>query len=906
MEQALQRIHTLIIHINKSAPDVLVSVLPQLEDGLRAENDTLREASVRTLGQMFAEKATMEGGDGNLARKHVSTWKTWLSRCVDKNITIRLAWIESIRGLVVHHPELWTELELCITQKLIDPDEKVRTAMIKTFSSLNYDALRHCVSRKVLRLIGSRVEDKKESVRLEALDVLGRAFSLAYPEMKEPSVREHFAWIPNTILSMLSQGPNLALTPVQSTLSNYILPLPTLGQEDEIKWTERYVFVLECLDEQKVQVFFKVSNLLDPRFYFADFLEACKNFNGGIVDGSHDQIVATKEALLRPIELIAKRFPDPLLAAKELNEFVKQNDSRAYKFLGTIMNSRSDMKSYVGALTVIKKKIHSSSSGKTNETMAALVRMAGYPFVGTSSIPLLLERLQSLKESDNDKMMKGRLFSLLKTLANHDAAFFSSHTELLTRTLQNDGAKDSVITVCLLALAKMQMQTVKSDQTEVDEASIKKAKHCVEKGSHLEARMAAKLLAVLTSSQDAKISRLATKTVEELSNDMAQNLTEYDSAQLTASMAALKQFAKHANELMLHLDDILVENVVQNVLTKPWSPENTTKKVENEQEEVEDWVEDDEMNNELRARVTAIQFLTQRCLSNADDSEVVDTMIKPVLRLLFACLLHGQPSATLDGNAAARARIRCVSAISLLKLARRGSCEKNITRQEFQTFATTVQDETFQVRERFMQKLLQYWVKRSPSLPPRYYALGFMTAYDPEEEMKIQVQNTCLSLLSVMTQEHRLKNFDVGLARLLHLLNHYPDFANGGLADLESLKNVAVYLDFYLECCANECNLACLYYIANRCKGHQDVAGPEASEGLYRLSELTMCLIKRRADSMGCNVGNWAGRVNLPTELYQPLPSRANQNEVSTSRVELGEAEKFIDFEWYASTDLQT
>lgn len=536
--------------------------------------------------------------------------------------------------------------------------------------------------------------------------------------------------------------------------------------------------------------------------------------------------------------------------------------------------------------------------------MAALVRMAGYPFVGTSSIPILLERLQSLNESEDDKVMKRRLFLLLKALADHDAAIFSKHTALLIETLQDSGANGSVIAVCLLALAKMQIKMGTGDQVELGEASIEKIKHYVKKGSHLEAKMAAKLLAVLASSQDAKISLSAKKMVEELSNDMAENLTQYNLAQLTASMAALKQFAKHANNTMLHLDDILVQNVVQHVLTQPWSSGNMTKKEEGEGKEVDDWIEDDEMNDELRARVTAIQFLSQRCLSNADDSEVVDTMIKPVLRLLFACLMHGQPSATLNGNASARARIRCVSAISLLKLARRRNCEKNITREEFQTFATTVQDETFQVRERFVRKLLGYWVKRTPSLPSRYYVLGFMTAFDPEEEMKNLVQSTTLSLLSVMTQEHRLKNFDIGLARLLHLLNHYPDFTNGGLAGLESLKNVAVYLDFYLECCANESNLACLYYIANRCKGHQDVAGPEASQGMYRLSELTMCLIKRRADAMGCNVGNWAGRVNLPTELYQPLPSRANQNEVSAGGAGSRRGDKITDSACL-STDIQ-
>jgi sister-chromatid-cohesion protein PDS5 len=879
MEMALQKIHVLIIHINKSAPQVLISIIPQLESGIRAENDTLREASVRTLGQMFAEKASGEGGGGNLAHKFASTWKVWLARCMDKSACIRTVWAEAIRGLLVNHAELWSDLEPLILEKLLDPDEKVRLAMIKTFATLDYETLHHHISRRVLRAIGDRALDKKEAVRSEALEVIGRAFSLAYPEMQsgEKGVQESFAWIPSHILSITSQGLHLTQVPVQHVLAKYILPLPTFGQEDEVKWTERYLFVLQSLEAEQVTRLIIMSNLNGPQQRFSDYIEACKKFNGGIIDGSQERVSATKMSLLRPIEQIASQFPDPALAAKELNEFAKQNDARAYKAMSTMMSSRTDLKSYVGALTVIRKKLH-SSSGKSNATVEAVCQMAGFPFVGTSSVPTLINRLETIDGTNGGAVQSSRIFALLKSMADHDAAIFANHTAMLHEILEEGKAKGSVRAVCLLAVAKMREKGLTKDEVQMNKASIKKIQRIIQQGSHLEAKYAAKVLALLRSSDEAPVSLAAGQGVEAVCEEIEQSLTDYSAAQLSASMAGLKQFAKHANVVIMQCDE-LVAKVVQGVLTKPWSAENSTKKGASE-EEGDDWVEDEEMNDELRARVAAIQFLTQRCLSSPDESEVVDVMIKPVLKLLFSCLTHGQPLPTLNGNAAARARIRCVSALSLLKLSRRAKCENNISWRDFQTFANTVQDETYQVRERFLRKLQVYWMKRSANLPARYFVLGFMTAFDPEEGNSKSVQAACKTLRSVMTQELRLKYFDVGLARLLHLLNHYPDFANGGLADLDSLKSVAVYLDFYLECCASETNLACLYYIANRCKGHQDVDGLEASEGLYRLSELTMCLIKRRADAMGCNVGNWAGKVSLPVDIFQPLPSRANQNEV--------------------------
>lgn len=887
MEMALQKIHLLIIHINKSAPQLLISIIPQLESGIRAENDTLREASVRTLGQMFVEKPSAEGGGGQLAHKFSSTWKVWLTRCMDKSACIRTAWTEAIRGLLINHKELWSDLEPLILEKLLDPDEKVRLAMIKTFATLDFETLHHYASRRVLRAIGERALDKKEAVRNEALEVIGRAFSLAYSEMLsgEKGVRENFAWIPDHILSTTSQGLHLTQVPVQHVLAKYIFPLPISGQEDEVKWTERYLFVLHSLEDERVQRLIKMSNLAGSKQRFVDYVEACKKFNGGIIDGGQERVSSTKTSLLRPIEQIASQFPDPALAAKELNEFAKQNDARAYKALSTIMSSRTNLKSYVGALTVIRKKLH-SSSGKSNATVEAFCQMAGFPFVGTSSVPTLVHTLEAIDGTDGNAVQSNRIFTLLKSMADHDAAIFANHTAMLHEILEEGKAKGKARAVCLLVMAKMREKKLVEDEIHLDEAGMKKAQRMIQHGSHLEAKYAAKVLALLRSTDEATLSSAAGQAVEDVCEKIEQNLTEYSAAQLSASLAALKQFAKHANDVIMKCDE-LVTKVVQGVLTKPWSAGNSTKKGAAE-EEGDDWVEDDLMNDELLARVTAIQFLTQRCLSSPEEPEVVDVMIKPVLKLLFSCLTHGQPLPTLNGNAVARARIRCVAALSLLKLSRRAKCENNISWRDFQTFANTVQDETYQVRERFLSKLQVYWMKRSANLPARYFVLGFMTAFDPEEGNSNSVQAACRTLRSVMTKELRLKYFDVGLARLLHLLNHYPDFANGGLADLDSLKSVAVYLDFYLECCANDMNLACLYYIANRCKGHQDIDGPVASEGLYRLSELAMCLIKRRADAMGCNVGNWVGKVSLPVDIFQPLPSRANQNEVSRVRRQAG------------------
>lgn len=86
-----------------------------------------------------------------------------------------------------------------LNAKLLDPDEKVRAAVCKLYSQLDYETALHHVSELQLRRVAERGLDKKvtspclwlgalftkpqHSVRIEALNSIGKLYSLAYPEM---------------------------------------------------------------------------------------------------------------------------------------------------------------------------------------------------------------------------------------------------------------------------------------------------------------------------------------------------------------------------------------------------------------------------------------------------------------------------------------------------------------------------------------------------------------------------------------------------------------------------------------------------------------------------------------------------------------------------------------------------
>lgn len=202
--------HDLIKRLHASCPNLLPSVIPQLEDELHADAATLRAIATQVLGEMFSDKS---GAD--LAKNHPSTWNAWLGRKVDKSPAVRLKFVEASKGLYSASPEMVEAIEGALGSfrlyiltdptlaafgaKLLDPDEKIRAAVCKVYSQLDYETALHHVSEAQLKAVAGRVADKKvrlvfpcvpshshrlqPSVRFEAANSLAKLYNLAYPEM---------------------------------------------------------------------------------------------------------------------------------------------------------------------------------------------------------------------------------------------------------------------------------------------------------------------------------------------------------------------------------------------------------------------------------------------------------------------------------------------------------------------------------------------------------------------------------------------------------------------------------------------------------------------------------------------------------------------------------------------------
>jgi sister-chromatid-cohesion protein PDS5 len=158
--------HEIIKHINRSCPSLLHNVVPQLEEELRMDDAQLRLLATQVLGDMFGDN-----GGKDLMRKYNNTWEFWLTRRNDRDVTVRITWVEAAKSLILHNDAartviegsyMWLSLMVWpltrdaghMNEKLFEPDEKVRAAVCKVYSQLDYEAALHYVSVDQLSLHG--------------------------------------------------------------------------------------------------------------------------------------------------------------------------------------------------------------------------------------------------------------------------------------------------------------------------------------------------------------------------------------------------------------------------------------------------------------------------------------------------------------------------------------------------------------------------------------------------------------------------------------------------------------------------------------------------------------------------------------------------------------------------------
>lgn len=110
----LEEAHDMLCLLFAHAPEVLLNVVPHLEEALQGGSLELRILTTKTLGALFGSSSGATAaftGNKTIAESYHTTWLVWLGRRADKAVQVRVAWVEAACKVLVYHPELRLSIE---------------------------------------------------------------------------------------------------------------------------------------------------------------------------------------------------------------------------------------------------------------------------------------------------------------------------------------------------------------------------------------------------------------------------------------------------------------------------------------------------------------------------------------------------------------------------------------------------------------------------------------------------------------------------------------------------------------------------------------------------------------------------------------------------------------------------
>lgn len=856
--------HALLLSIYRYSPSLLMSVMPLLEENLRVADEVpLRQLSTRTLGTIFGERPIVGGLVADMAKAFPGAWRAWLGRKVDKALPVRLAWVETSRGILQKHPELRKEMEVELSDRILDADERVRAAICKVIGSLDVETAMHHISQQTLRAIGGRMSDKKLAVRQEAASGLGRLWSAAYGEIEvnnEYAIRQ-FAWIPGAMLSCLKTNSTAELRhQITRIFRGHILPLPRKAEDDQ-SWTDRLLLVTSRLiDGDNEDAFQALIGVAGLRGYakggapWRSFIEHCEKNNGGVIDSDSDA-KAIKERLAFIQAAIGQLlFSDSAKAQKDMDTFASANQQRLYKLFKTCADPQTDLNGLLKARNELLRKVEQSMS-ETLETFTTMTDAASFDIINKSMIPHMLKILQKPPSGAQGLAIADAAARILTVISKECPPMFKDFVPQLVIAMTDKNERPSEVALrALAAICKIDPKASPEDRR-----TLEKAMKLAFEGTPKQAKFATRFLAY------SKHKDLCSELIE----DILDKIEKTEDELLLTYLSAFSELALTAPTIFEVKSAEIIRFVIDEVMTK-------TSPSAGDSEDA--WREEDDLLTLDRAKLFGMKVCSNRCLGYARDADAV-SIFQPTLTLLMAILRNeGAVNENTAEGGVARSHMRLRASSCLLKLAKVRAFDRAMT-NTFEEISYIIQDPIFQVRNSFLIKLKK--VLPDQRLLPRWNVLPSLAAKDPESENVLFAKAIYPNIIKTcqhMSIENRLDRIELPLARLMLLLSHHPDFA----WDPEGLKDIGSFICLYLDCVAHRDNIALLYLIAGKIKTVRDASFPtiEENENLYKLSELTQVIIKNRAARHQWTMSAYPGKVRLPKDIFHNLtdPEAVNRN----------------------------
>uniref|UniRef100_A0A8C2X6Z5 PDS5 cohesin associated factor B n=1 Tax=Cyclopterus lumpus TaxID=8103 RepID=A0A8C2X6Z5_CYCLU len=826
-----EHVFDLILELYSIDSHLLLSVLPQLEFKLKSNDNDERLQVVKLLAKMFGAK------DSELAAQNKPLWQCYLGRFNDIHVPIRLECVKFASHCLMNHPDLAKDLTEFLRVRSHDPEEAIRHDVIVSIVTAAKKDL-SLVNDALLNFVKERTLDKRWRVRKEAMMGLAsiyRKYSLQGEGGREAS--KQISWIKDKLLHIYYQNSIDDRLLVERVFAQYMVP-HNLETAERMKCLYYLYATLDTNAVKALNEMWKCQNLL--RHNVKDLLDLVKK-------PKPDLTLFQMYSLYSYYCVTIENLPDPGKA----QDFVKKlaqvldEDERVRDQLETLVSPSCSCKQAEVCVRDITKKLGSPKqpSNPFLEMVKFLLERIAPVHIDTESISALIKQVNKSIDGTADDEEEGvpteeairAGLELLKVLSfTHPVSFHSAETfESLLGCLKMDDEKvaeaalqifKNTGTCCTLTYDNTSM--VCNGDLLPAPPSAKYAIHCIN---------------AMFTNRDTHFAQIF--------EPLHKGLDPANLEQLITPLTTLGHLAQLAPEqFAAPLKSLVANFIVKDLLMNDRIPGKKTTKL---------WVPDEEVSPETLAKIQGIKLMVRWLLGVKNNQSKSGNS---TLRMLTA-ILHSDGDLTEQGRMGKpdMSRLRLAAACALLKLAQEPCYHEIITLEQYQLCALVINDECYQVRQCFSQKLHRGLCRLR--LPLEYMAVFALCAKDPVKERRAHARQ-CL-VKNVNIRREYLKQHAAISDKLfsllpeyvvpytIHLLAHDPDYVK--LQDIEQLKEIKEALWFVLEIIMakndNNSHAFIRKMVENikQTKDAQAPSDPKTNEKLYTVCDVAMHIIMSKS-----------------------------------------------------------
>uniref|UniRef100_A0A8C2FIC7 PDS5 cohesin associated factor A n=1 Tax=Cyprinus carpio TaxID=7962 RepID=A0A8C2FIC7_CYPCA len=449
---------------------------------------------------------------------------------------------------------------------------------------------------------------------------------------------------------------------------------------------------------------------------------------------------------------------------------------------------------------------------------------------------------------------------LLKVLSfTHPTAFHSAETyESLLQCLKME---DDKVAEAAIQIFRNTGQKIETELPQIRSTLIPVLHQKAKRGTPHQAKQAVHCIHAIFHNKEVQLAQIFEPLSRSLNADVPEQLITPLVSLGHISMLAPDQFASP-------MKSIVANFIVKDLLMNDRSVGNKNGRL---------WTADDEVSPEVLAKVQAIKLLVRWLLGMKNNQS---KSANSTLRLLSAMLVsEGDLTEQKKISKSDMSRLRLAAGSAIMKLAQEPCYHDIITPEQFQLCGLVINDECYQVRQIFAQKLHLALVKLL--LPLEYMAVFALCAKDPVKERRAHARQCLLKNISVrreyikqnpMAHEKLLSLLpEYVVPYMIHLLAHDPDLTKP--QDLEQLRDIKECLWFMLEVLMtkNENNshsfLRKMVENIKQTKDAQVPDDPKANEKLYIVCDVALFVIANKSTS--CHLDSPKDPV-LPSKFFTP------------------------------------